>query len=71
MLISYKDKKKGDPTKGNQKVQCSGHIRDSIETALSIVMIVVTIATGRKDSPPAQPQIIVQGDGNTVAIESR
>jgi hypothetical protein len=52
-------------------VQCSGHIRDSIETALSIVMIVVTIATGRTDSPPAQPQIIVQGDGNTVAIESR
>lgn len=71
MLISYKYKKKGDPTKGNHKVQCSGHIRSCIEMALSIVMIVVTIVTGRPDSPPAQPQIIVQGDGNTVAIESR
>lgn len=71
MLISYKDKKKGDPTKGNRKVQCSGHIRDSIEIALSIVMIVVTIVTGWPDSPPAEPQVIVQGDGNTVVIESR
>ena len=63
-------KEKGEPNNGILNIERINAELTLVSIIMSIALIIVSFVNGRTDSTPEQPQVIVQGDGNTVAIES-